>query len=224
MFCLASAIDGFGSGFDMSSTYKEFDTLARVAERLFEARASMCRLAPYVLMTDPQRVPDITQAAQNLPKHSALIYRHFGASDREFMAHKLRQICFDRGIQFLVGADEELARGCGADGVHLPERDLDSARVLHIRYPDWILTGAIHSELALAKAAKLRLDACLVSPVFASDSRSAGQALGVERLEDMVRATQVPVIALGGINGSNVQQLVGSGVAGIAGISGFTHV
>ena len=208
----------------MSSTYKEFDTLARVSERLFEARSTSCRLAPYVLMTDPTRVPDIALAVQNLPKHSALIYRHFGATDREFMAHKLRQICFDRGIQFLVGADEELARGCGADGMHLPERDLDSARVLHIRYPDWILTGATHSELALATAAKLGLDAGFVSPVFASDSPSAGEALGVERLSDMIRSAQLPVMALGGINGGNAHQLIGSGAAGIAGISGFTHV
>lgn len=208
----------------MSSTYKEFDTLARVSERLFEARGTSCRLAPYVLMTDPKRVPDIVLAAQNLPKHSALIYRHFGAPEREFMAHKLRQVCFDRGIQFLIGADEELARGCGADGVHLPERDLDSARVLHIRYPDWILTGATHSELALAKAAKLGLDAGFVSPVFFSDSPSATGALGVERLTDMIHTAHLPVIALGGIDSVNAQQLIGSGAAGIAGISGFTHV
>lgn len=175
-------------------------------------------------MTDPERVPDALKAAENLPEHSALIYRHFGAPEREFMAHRLRQVCFDRGVQFLVGADEELARDCGADGLHLSERVLDDARILHIRYPDWILTGATHSELALAKAAKLGLDAGFVSPVFASESPSAGEALGVTRFTDMTLSATVPVIALGGINSANAHHLIGSGAAGIAGISGFAHV
>ena len=175
-------------------------------------------------MTDPNRVPDVILAAQNLPEHSALIYRHFGAADREFIAHKLREICFDRGVQLLIGADEDLARGCGADGLHLPERDLDTARVLHIRYPDWILTGATHSELALAKAAILCLDAGFVSPVFTSDSPSSGKEIGVARITSMVRSAKIPVFALGGINGMNAGQIIGSGAAGIAGISGFTHV
>jgi len=175
-------------------------------------------------MTDPKRVPDILSAAQNLPKHSALIYRHFGAEEREFMAHKLRQICFDRGVQFLVGADEDLAKECGADGIHLPERQQEDVHILRIRYPDWIVTGAAHSELALARAAKLGFDACTLSPVFESQSPSAGKAIGIDRFTDMVKTSKVPVIALGGVNGLNAEQLIGSGIAGIAGISGFYHV
>lgn len=175
-------------------------------------------------MTDPDRVPDLLKAAQNLPPHSALIYRHFGADEREFMAHKLRQICFDRGVQFLVGADEELARECGADGLHLPERQLDEAHILRIRYPDWILTGATHSELSLARAAKFSIDACMLSPVFESQSPSAGKAIGLDRFANMVKTSKVPVVGLGGINATNASQLVESGIVGIAGVSGFFHV
>lgn len=208
----------------MGSTYKDFDTLARVAEALFKTRPAAGRLAPYVVMTDPKRTPDILRVAENMPKHSALIYRHFGAPEREFMSHKLRQICFDQGVQFLVGADEDLARICGADGLHLPERDLDAARVLRIRYPDWILTGAAHSEMALAKAGMQNLDAAFISPIFESESPSAGTPLGVTRFVKMVQAATVPIIALGGINASNAADLIGSGAAGIAGISGFSNV
>ena len=197
--------------------------LASVASRLFDARSQPCRLAPYVFLTDPARRPDILAAVRHLPERSALIYRHFGAPEREFIAHKLRQLCFDRGVQFLVGADEVLARQCGADGLHLPEKDVGTAPVLHIRYPDWILTGAAHSELALVKAARSGLDAALLSSVFKSDSPSAGAALGVGGFTQMVKGAALPVFALGGIQKDNVQQLVGSGAAGIAGISGFAR-
>ncbi|NNC38216.1 MAG: thiamine phosphate synthase [Hyphomonadaceae bacterium] len=207
----------------MSSTYKEFDTLARVAEALYEARVSACRLAPYVVMTDPDRMPDIVHVAENMPEHSALIYRHFGAPEREFIARKLRQICFDKNVQLLIGSDEDLANNCGADGIHLPERDLDTAHVLRIRYPDWIISGATHSELAIAKATKLGVDAGFVSPVFESDSPSAGKALGIDRFAAMAAQAKIPIFALGGINPLNANSLEGSGAAGIAGVSGFIH-
>ena len=170
-------------------------------------------------MSDPKRLPDICTAAQNLPRGSALIYRHFGADDKEVIASALRQICFVKGVQFLIGQDEALARSCGADGLHLPERDLGRVESLRKRYPDWLLTGAVHGEAALCKAGAL--DAAILSPVFKSQSPSAGTPLGLEEFTKMARNTSVPVFALGGINAKTAPRLLCSGAAGIAGVSGI---
>jgi len=206
----------------MSWTYNGTDVLASAATRFLKNRKHECRLAPFVLMTDPERLPDIVGVAQNLPRGSALIYRHFGAPDKEMMVRRLRILAFERELQFLIGQDEDLARQCGADGLHIPERHLGRAKALRHRYPDWVLTGAAHSELALKRAAHAKLDAAILSPVFESQSPSAGKPLGVEIFTDWVRAADLPVIALGGLNDRNVAQLRNSGAAGIAGISGFT--
>ena len=170
-------------------------------------------------MSDPKRLPDICTAAKSLPRGSAVIYRHFGAGDRGAVAKTLRQICFARDLQLLIGQDEDLARGCGADGLHLPERDLARGAALRARYSDWLLTGAAHGPASLAKTAGL--DAAILSPVFESQSASAGAPLGLEVFTKMVRAAPVPVFALGGINSRNAQQLLGTGAAGIAGVSGI---
>jgi thiamine-phosphate pyrophosphorylase len=172
-------------------------------------------------MTDPKRLPDLVHAVQGLPRNAALIYRHFGAPDKQMMARRLRLLCFERDLQFLVGQDEELARECGADGLHLPERHLGRAKVLRARYPDWIITTAAHSEIALSRAAQAGLDAALLSPVFASDSPSAKTVLGVPQFSKWTKGANIPVYALGGINAVNVAELAGSGASGIAGISGF---
>ena len=170
-------------------------------------------------MSDPKRLPDICVAAKTLPRGSALIYRHFGADDRQDIAAALRQICFVRGLQLLIGQDEDLARGCGADGLHLPERDLGRAEALRARYPDWLLTGATHGAAALTKVGCL--DAALLSPVFESQSPSAGSPLGLDKFTKLVRGAPVPVFALGGINAKTAERLLDSGAAGVAGVSGI---
>ncbi|MCF6221604.1 MAG: thiamine phosphate synthase [Robiginitomaculum sp.] len=205
----------------MAWTYTGNDRLARVATRLYSRRARPCRIAPLVFMSDPKRTPDVLRVARNLPEGAALIYRHFGAGDRGAIAGELRQISFARNLQFLIGQDADLAAQIGADGVHLPERELGQGAVLRARYPAWLLTGAAHSQNAVKQCAKNGLDAAILSPIFTSASKSASQPIGTEMLADIAKATKFPIIALGGISAVTVPELDTSGAAGIAGVSMF---
>jgi thiamine-phosphate pyrophosphorylase len=67
------------------------------------------------------------------------------------------------------------------------------------------------------------LDALFLSPVFQSDSPSAGPPLGLTALKDLTDYYDCPVFALGGINQDNAATLIGSGIAGIAAIGGFAQ-
>ena len=175
-------------------------------------------------MSDPDRTPDALAVARALPKGAALIYRHFGANDRKDIARQLRAISAENGLQFLVGQDVVLAETVDADGVHIPERELTAAKKIREQYSGWIVTAAAHSLDAVRKCAAADLDACIVSPVFASDSISAKNPLGVLKLTEMVKAAPIPIIALGGINANTAEKLLGSGVAGLAGVSGFAKL
>lgn len=192
------------------------------ATNLYAARKAPCRLAPLILMTDPKRLPDPLIAAQNLPEGAAIIYRHFGEDNRQNLAQQLRQITFARRQQFLVGHDPELAAAVGADGVHF-RRGANTAlpALWRRRCPDWIITMA-GLKNGKAYAGKLSvLDALFVSSVFPSTSPSAGEPIGTKGLRSACKTHDVPVIALGGINSANAAQLVGTGAAGLAGISGI---
>lgn len=205
----------------MSWTYTGNDKLARAATRLYEQRVRPCKILPLVFMSDPKRIPDVLAVTRRLPKGATLIYRHFGAVDKLKIAQTLRQIAFARNLQFLVGQDVDLARHVGADGVHLPERDLEQGVELRTCYPDWLVTGAAHSREAVVACAKYGLDAAILSPVFASDSTSAGKPIGAGMLADIIKVTNIPIIALGGISRATAPGLYGSGAAGIAGVSMF---
>lgn len=171
-------------------------------------------------MTDPQRA-DPLKAAESLPDGNMIIYRHFGTKDRLDVADALRDICKSRGHLFLVGQDVALALGCGADGVHLPERDMLAASHIRTAHPNWFISCAVHSENAIKQANALDLNAVILSPIFASSSPSAGKALGPERFKEMVKLSKHPVIALGGITTENADQAHAAGAASCAGVSIF---
>lgn len=177
------------------------------------------RLPRLWFFTDPRRTPDPAAIAARLPRGSAVVYRHFGAADRDHVARALLRISRRRGLRLLVGADAELAARIGADGVHLPERDAARAHALKQRRPHWIVTAAAHSGDALQSARDA--DAAILSPVFPSRSPSAGAPLGVLRAARLAASAPVPVIALGGVERRHVHMLLRRGFAGAAGIEMF---
>jgi thiamine-phosphate pyrophosphorylase len=177
-------------------------------------------MASLILMSDP-RLSNLESAARVLPRNSALIYRHFGASNKAEIAHRLRQICFERGSQFLIGNDPQLAIACGADGVHFAQRSMEQAQVWRQRCPDFIISCAVHDTQSISRANALPLDAVTLSPVFESQSPSAASPLGPKRAAALIAQSIHPVIALGGINSETAHRLLGSRAVGIAGVSGI---
>jgi thiamine-phosphate pyrophosphorylase len=186
--------------------------LAATASRLNRDAGSPAIPSLY-FFTDPERTPDPVAIARRLPRGTAVVYRHFGASDRARVAREFAAVCRSRGLQLLIGADAELARRCGADGVHWPERLMPRQRS---DFP--IETAAAHSARAVSNAAAARLDACILSPVFETESSSANPPIGLFRASHIARASAIPVIALGGIDVDTARRLAGRGFAGIAAV------
>ena len=187
--------------------------LAATAARL-NRDAGAPAIPSLYFFTDPERTPDPLAAARRLPRGTAVVYRHFGAEDREHVARKLATLCRSRGLVLLIGADAELAAKCGADGVHWPQRLTPRDRGHEFR----LVTAAAHDAKAAAKASEAGLDACVLSPVFETRSAAARETLGLFSASQIARASMIPVIALGGVNTGNVTRLSGRGFAGVAAI------
>ncbi|MDP1555003.1 MAG: thiamine phosphate synthase [Hyphomonas sp.] len=185
------------------------------------ARTSAAHLPPTLppawFLTDPARTPDPAAIARALPAGFGVIYRHFGAADRESVALTLAGICAHRGLAFLVAADPELAAEMGANGVHWPFKLRSEARRWQTRFA--VQTVSAHSGRELRAAAGLPVDAALVSAVFASQSRSAGAPLGSLRFRNLVKGAGLPVYALGGITPENAGAI--AGMAGFAAVDGM---
>lgn len=197
------------------------EVLSRTATR-FRPWLVRGKPAPRLLFfTDPLRTPDPEGVAERLPPGAAVVFRAFGAPDAEARGQKLRQITYRRGLLLLIGANAELAERLGADGLHLPERMTAELPAIRARHAHWWLTVAAHGEDAARAGAAAGADALVVSPIFSSASPSAGPPLGVEALKRIVAAVPTPVYALGGVRASTVDQLLDSGIIGIAAVEAF---
>jgi thiamine-phosphate pyrophosphorylase len=199
--------------------------LARTAAKLGRAAAtrnpSGRRIPSLFFLTDPERTPDPVEVMATLPPGSAVVYRAFGSATAEAQGRALRRLAWTQRLIFLVGADAGLAVRLAADGIHLPERLMRLGPRLRQAHPAWLITTAAHGHRAIAAAARLGLDAVLVSVVFASASVSAGAPLGSARFAILARNARLPVIALGGVDTGTVRRLESSGAAGLAAIGGL---
>ena len=192
--------------------------LASLARRL-NREAGAPPLPALYFFTDPDRTPDPIETVKRLPRGAAVVYRHFGASDRVATARTLAQACRSRGLTLLIAADPALADRVGADGVHWPERLLPARRDGAAR----IVTAAAHSSAGVGRAAAFGADACILAPVFPTQSKSGRPPLGVFRASQIARAASVPVIALGGVNERTAQRLAARGFAGFAAVDAFAE-
>jgi thiamine-phosphate pyrophosphorylase len=197
-------------------------TLAEVARHL-KPRHSVDCLPRLILMTDNVRLPDPTIAIRGLPTGSAVILREQDGARRAALADRVRPLCRRRSVRLLIANDWRLALAIAADGVHLSEASVrrGSRHWSQARRTGWIVTAAAHSTAAIRRAAKLGVDAVLLSPVFATKSHPGAQTIGPLRFAHWVGESPIPVYALGGIDARRAHRLRNSGAAGFAAIGGL---
>jgi thiamine-phosphate pyrophosphorylase len=132
-------------------------------------------------------------------------------------AHELRSVTRAAGVQLLINGEVELARECGADGVHLPELSVTPAAARARLGAAAVIGASCHDPAGLARAAAGGASYATLSPVFESPGK--GPALGLDRFAEWTREVTLPVIALGGVNAANAASLKRAGARGIAVIS-----
>jgi len=150
-----------------------------------------------------------------------VVYRAFGDPAALELGRVLARLARARGVLFFVGADVELARRLKADGLHLPQRLCRRRGDIDRWSRRFIVTGAAHDPLAVARARRSAIAAIVISPVFPSQSPSAGRPLGLMGFARLARLARKPAIALGGVTGARAAGLRQAGASGMAGIDGF---
>ena len=134
-------------------------------------------------------------------------------------AEELKELCARFGVPFVVNDSVETAVQAGADGVHVGQSDIKGRNIRAMIGPDRILgisAGTVEEARAAEKAGA---DYIGVGAVFGTSTKKDARNLSVEKLREISASVSIPVVAIGGINRSNVGELSGSDVDGIAIIS-----
>ena len=137
----------------------------------------------------------------------------------EAEAERLKTLCAQHGVPFVVNDSVEIALQCEADGVHVGQSDIKGRDIRAIIGPDKILgisAGAVEEAVAAEKAGA---DYIGVGAVFPTGTKKNATPMTMELLKEIVSSVSIPVVAIGGINAENILRLCGSGVDGVAVVS-----
>lgn len=133
--------------------------------------------------------------------------------------------CLDRVPEardrLLVNDRLDVALAAGVSGVHLPARGLPIAAVRRRAPADFRIGVSTHRPEEVLRAEEDGASFAVFGPVFSTPSKPGHPGLGLEALARAAGLASIPVFALGGVGPENLDEVLGAGASGVAGISAF---
>ena len=139
----------------------------------------------------------------------------------EFLAQasSVKAVTDRHRIPFLINDSVEVMEAVDADGIHVGQSDMAASTLRKRIGPDRILGVSVETvEQALIAEAQ-GADYLGVGAMFPTSTKADADSVSFEALKAICNAVKIPVVAIGGITSANLQELKGSGIAGIAVIS-----
>ncbi|MDR3707982.1 MAG: sulfur carrier protein ThiS [Capsulimonadaceae bacterium] len=122
--------------------------------------------------------------------------------------------------RLVINGAPELAVGCKADGVHLPEAASASDFERAGRH-GLVIGASVHSLRAAQRAMRLGASYLLAGSIYETRSHPGRAPAGLGFLRDVCNISRVPVLAIGGISPERTPDCLDAGASGVAAISGI---
>ena len=150
-------------------------------------------------------------------------FREKGMSIRRMyeIAKRIRNLTSEYSAKFIVNDRVDVALAVDADGVHLGQDDFPYEIVKDVFNG---IVGVSTHNIEEAKKSERFADYISAGPVFKTETKKdARKPIGIEGLKKIVSAVNRPVVAVGGINRSNIEDVLKTGVKGVAVISAIAN-
>lgn len=178
------------------------------------------------LVTDPMR--DHIKTVKDAIKAGIKIVqlRDKSASKGEYLklAQKIRKITRKASVTFIVNDSVEIAKKVDADGVHLGQKDGDPKKARKILGHDKLIGVSTHNLDEALKAQRAGADYIAIGNIFRTPSKPEKKGIGIKGLAGISREIKIPVVAIGGINSKNIDQIRAVGVERVAVIRAFSEL
>ena len=131
----------------------------------------------------------------------------------------MRKLCSTYHVPLIINDNVNVALQCGADGVHVGQKDLKAGDVRDI-VGEKMMIGVSARTVEQALAAQAAgADYLGVGAVFTTTTKLDTKAVSYETLKEICSTVHIPVVAIGGIHKNNIAKLSGAGVDGVALVS-----
>jgi thiamine-phosphate pyrophosphorylase len=140
---------------------------------------------------------------------------------REFLdsAVELRDACAEHNVLFIVNDSLEVALASEADGLHVGQEDLPVAIARRLLPIDKILGCSARNMDEAKKARSDGADYLGIGAIYPTTSKDVVEAIGPDTLREIRRALDLPLVAIGGINQTNLKAVIKAGADAAAVIS-----
>jgi thiamine-phosphate pyrophosphorylase len=134
-------------------------------------------------------------------------------SDRDLLerARQVRRWTRDAGVLFIVNDRPDIARLAEADGVHLGQDDLPVSAARRVLGPDALIGVSTHNLGQLRQAMLDGASYVGVGPAFPSATKDFPELAGLDYVREALAATSLLAFVIGGINATNIDQVVAAG-------------
>jgi len=135
-------------------------------------------------------------------------------------ARALKALLAPLGVPLLINDRVDVALACGADGVHVGQRDMAPEDARRLMPPGSIVGLSIESAAQLIAAERAPVDYYGLSPVFDTSTKTdAAAPLGLAGVRRIRAMTTRPLVAIGGISFENAAGVMTAGTDGLAVVS-----
>jgi thiamine-phosphate pyrophosphorylase len=144
--------------------------------------------------------------------------RHKSASSAEFLALADAIVGHARGCgaALIVNDRADIARLCGAAGVHVGQEDLTVADARRIVGEHAIVGVSTHDEAQVEEALRTTATYVAVGPIFGTATKDTGYTARGLDLVRYAAGRGKPVAAIGGITLDNARSVVEAGASALA--------
>lgn len=139
-------------------------------------------------------------------------------TDRELFerARDVRRWTRQAGILFIMNDRPDIARLVEADGVHVGQDELPVKEARRILGPEALVGVSTHTIEQVRQAVLAGASYIGIGPTFPSQTKEFEGFAGLDFIRQATAETSLPAFAIGGINRSNVAEVIAAGARRIA--------
>ncbi len=184
----------------------------------------MDNIGIYVIITKPvlSYVEIAEICVEEEIKYLQLREKHLTDKQLLSVGAQIQSITKGTKTKFIINDRADIAHILDADGYHLGQDDIPLPAVRKcfstLETNNKMITGlSTHNLNQLRQAMKLRPDYVGFGPVYKTPTKAVPDpVVGTELLQQALKIANVPIIAIGGINGDNVNEVLAAGAINIA--------
>ncbi|MDJ1483958.1 thiamine phosphate synthase [Cytophagaceae bacterium YF14B1] len=136
------------------------------------------------------------------------------------LAHKVLAITRMYNAKLIINDRVEVAVAVDADGVHIGQDDMSYTQARELMGYTKIIGLSVNNLPELTAANALDVDYVGIASIFSTTTKlDTTSELGIEGLRSLCTQTKHSTYAIGGINQTNIQQVIQTGVTGVAVVS-----